>query len=72
MKKRKFRIIPLSDESLMEQMNVTVDFESETIKFGSEVQPIFCENWNWFLLPSVQELFGFVVEETALSRKGKL
>ena len=70
--KKKYRIIPLSEESLVEQMNVVVDFESETVKFGSEVQPIFENNWNWFLLPSVQELFGFVVEETALSRKGKL
>lgn len=70
--KKKYRIIPLSEESLMGQMIVVVDFESETVKFGSEVQPIFENNWNWFLLPSVQELFDFTVEETALSRKGKL
>ena len=70
--KRKFRIIPLSEESLMEQMIVVVDFESETVKFGSEVQPFFSENWNWFLSPIVQEIFEFTVEETELSRKGKL
>ena len=70
--KKKYRIIPLSEESLVEQMNVIVDFDENTIKFGSEVQPIFGENWNWFLLPSVQEMFGFIVEETALSKKGKL
>lgn len=70
--KKKYRIIPLSEESLMEQMNVTVDFESETIKIGSEIQPIFGENWNWFLLPSVQEMFGFVVEETYRSKRGTL
>ena len=70
--KRKFRIIPLSEESLMQQMNVTVDFDENTIKIGGEVQPIFDNNWNWFLLPSVQEMFGFVVEETALSKRRKL
>ena len=70
--KRKFRIIPLSDESLMQQMIVTVNFDENTIKIGSEVQPIFDENWNWFLIPSVQELLGIEVEETELSRKGKL
>ena len=70
--KKKFRIVPLSSESLMQQMIVTVDFESETIKFGSEVQPIFGDNWKWFLLPSVQEMFEFDVEETYRSKKGKL
>ena len=69
---RKFRIIPLSEESLMQQMNVTVDFESETIKIGSEVQPIFDRNWEWFLIPSVQELLGIEVEETELSKRRKL